>query len=253
MGTPGRRNRSRADDLGTPEKMPEPISPARSASPAHVSRSATTSRNRPASLSRSTSAAHSGETWRGAGGGAGQPRPRRTPATPEDEVRKNFRSRRVGRTLQNKRSQSVNGGSGSSPRRLTERSWAAAGPEPHPPDRRELRRMYDQIVSERDTLRDHIKMLISDIEKRVETEKRLHAVNVQLRDRLEGLHGEVDEGVHTNAQHKEIRRLTQALVSLPSSPVLTDLLQAYRSCACLHALRLVFARILVTCCCSAVL
>jgi DNA anti-recombination protein RmuC len=105
--------------------------------------------------------------------------------------------------------------------------------------------MYDQIVSERDTLRDHIKMLISDIEKRVETEKRLHAVNVQLRDRLEGLHGEVDEGVHTNAQHKEIRRLTQALVRLPSSPVLTDLLQACRSTGLVPAFMLCVLCLLV--------
>lgn len=139
MGTPGRRNMnrsmSRAEDFGTPEKMPDPISPARSASPTYAATDS--SRNHPAT-------ARGGDARRRAGGG-GAARPRRAgaPPTPEDEVRKNFRSRRVGRTLQNNRSRSVNDGSSSSPRRNNERSWAATGPEPHPPDRREVRFYID--------------------------------------------------------------------------------------------------------------
>lgn len=176
MGTPGRRRRSsQASDLGTPEKMPAPQSPVRAVSPVYTT-------NRSPDRGR-----------------------RSGPATPQDEVRKNFRSRRVNRVLQQKRAQSVNS------QRPAERSWAAHGREPHPPDRRELKRMYDEVVSERDTLCNDVRMLMADIEKRVETEKRLHAVNVELRGRLEGLHQEVDSDVHSNSQHAEIQRLTKAL------------------------------------------
>ena len=190
MGTPGRRRSSQASDLGTPEKMPEPISPVRSASPVYTTEHRSPSKNQRQQQHQKSNPDR---------------RRRSAPATPEEEVRKNFRSRRVNRVLHQKRAQSVNA------HRPAERSWAAHGPEPHPPDRRELKRMYDEVVSERDTLRTHQQMLIADIENRVETEKRLHAVNVELRGRLEGLHQEVDEDVHSNAQHKEIQRLTQAL------------------------------------------
>ena len=186
MGTPGRRSRAR--DLGTPEKMPRAQSPFRQPPV-------------PADEQRTPK--------KGTEGTPSKLPVRRTASacrTPEEEVRKNFRSRRVGRALQNRRR-----AKSAQPGRPPERSWAAAGPEPHPPDRRELKSMYDQVVGERDVLQDQVKMLIADIEKRVETEKRLHTVNVELRARLEGLHQEVEGDAHINAQAAEIRRLNQAL------------------------------------------